>query len=60
MDDCGGEALIVSGAIVTWPITREGQDQWKQLRPEDSVQAQDQGECHSEMAALPQVCLTYT
>ena len=53
--DCGAEALMVPGTeAATWSVILEPQGegwQWKHLRLEDSVQAQDQ------MAALPQVCV---
>ena len=54
--DCGAEALMVAGTeAATWPVILEPQG--KRLRLEDSVQAQDQGECNNEMATLPQVCV---
>ena len=63
--DCGAEALMVPGTeAATCPVILEPQGlgegwHWKRLtlRLEDSVQAQDQGECNNEMAALPQVCV---
>ena len=58
--DCGAEALMVPGTeAATWSVILEPQGEgwhWKHLRLEDSVQAQDQGECNNEMASLPQVC----
>ena len=61
--DCGVEALMVPGTeAATWSVILERQGEgwhWKRLRLEDSLdlQAQDQGECNNEMAALPQVCV---